>query len=337
MRNICAALALSFLSPIGATAAESRPTVLVRLVAARRGEAPVMISAYGQAAPATTAAVSLNIPQPGQVIQVKVTPGQSVRRGAVLLVFATAPSALASYRQAQTALTLARTQRLHQQQLLAQQLATRDQLAVADKAVADAQAQLAALSREGAGRATTILTAPFDAVVTATPVAQGERPQAGAPLVGLARASGLQVTVGVEPGLRREIRLGAPVRLEPVGGGAAVSGRVIRVDAALNTKSRLVDVDIAAPADAVLSGQAFMAQIAVGSRAGWLVPHASVRVEEGRAFLFQVEAGKARRVEVSISQAGRDVDVVEGALNASLPVVVEGAFQLDDGMAVRTR
>lgn len=319
------------------TAAAPEPSVRVSLAAARRGTAPVVASAYGQAGPATIAARVLSLPQPGEVLAVRVTPGQAVRAGAPLLIFAAAPSALAAYRQAQAALTLAVAQRLHARQLLAQQLATRDQVAAAEKATADAQAQLTALAREGAGRPTTTLAAPFDAVVTTTPVAAGDRPAAGAPLVTLARLSGVQVRVGVEPGWRGRVHPGQAVELRPVGGGPSVAGRVIRVDAALNPRSRLVDVDIAAAEGAVLSGQAFTASIRVGEVAGWLAPHAAVVVQDGRAFVFQVAGGKAHRIAVTVAQPGREVDVVEGPLDAALPLVVDGAYQIEDGAAVRTR
>ncbi len=315
----------------------AEPSVLVTLATPRRGSAPVTIEAYGQAAPASAAVRTLTLAQTGQVLAVRVTPGQAVRKGAPILTFATAPTAVAGYRQAQTALTLARAQRLHAKQLLSAQLGTKDQLATADKAVADAQAQLSALTREGAGRPVVTLAAPFDGVVTAVPVSAGDRPAAGAALATLARASGLQVSVGVEPGRRSQVRVGAGAELRPVGGGPSLQGRVIRVDAALNPRSRLVDVDISAPAGAVLAGQAFEARIAVASRAGWLVPHAAVRIEDGEAAVFQVAGGKAHRVPVTVAQPGRETDVVEGSLDPARPVVVNGAAQLDDGAPVRTR
>jgi RND family efflux transporter MFP subunit len=312
-------------------------TALVKTVQPQHGRAARTVTAYGSAAPSSLSARSLTLAQPGQVTAVLVTAGEAVRKGQPLLTFATAPTAVAAYRQAQTALTLAKAQQQHASQLLAQQLGTRDQQATADKAVADAEAQLSALRREGAGSASVTLSAPFDGLVATTPTSAGDRPAPGATLITLNRTAGVQVTLGLEPGWRSQVKLGQAVRLEPLGGGPAVDGKVIRIDAVMNPRSHLVDVDVAIPAGQALSGQAFRGRVAVGTLDGWLAPHEAVRVEDGKAFVFQVAGGKAHRVEVQVLQAGRDTDVVSGALDPSRPLVTSGAYQLDDGDAVRTR
>jgi RND family efflux transporter MFP subunit len=309
----------------------------VQAVKPRRGAAAKVVVAYGAAAPSTLAVRNLTLPQTGQVTTVQVVQGQAVKKGQVLLTFSTAPTTLASYRQAQTAVKLAEAQRLHAGQLLAQQLGTRDQLAAADKALSDARAQLAALARDGAGRASLSVSAPSDGIVTATPVSAGDRPAAGATLVTVSRNGGVQVSLGVEPGYHALIRPGQPVSLEPLGGGPTVGGHVIRVDAVLNPRSRLVDVDVYAPSGQVLSGQAFKGSIRIGEVQGWLVPHAAVQMADDASFVFQIVGGKAKRVAVEVLQAGRDSDVVRGALDPTRPLAVAGAYQLDDGDPVRTR
>lgn len=327
---------LPFLLSVAAMGtAHAEGTTTVRVATPQRGSAPILVTAYGQAAPATQSVRSLTLAQPGQVAGVLVTAGQAVKRGQVLIRFTTAPASVASYRQAQTAVTLAKAQQAHARQLLSQQLATRDQAGTADKALADAEAQLAALSRDGAGRASTTVTAPFDGVVITLPVALGDRPAAGATLVTVAPSSALQVAAGIEPGWRRQVQIGQSVSLEPLGGGPAIAGRVVRIDSVLNPKTRLVDVDIATAQGAAISGQAFRARIGVGSKAGWLVPHGAVRIEDNKAFVFQLSGVKAVKVDVQVLQAGRDTDVVAGGINPGQPLVTMGAYQLDDGAAVR--
>jgi RND family efflux transporter MFP subunit len=329
------ALSAAVLLAAGPALAEG--AALVQTVQPRRGVEPRTVAAYGSAAPSALAVHDLTLPQGGQVTTVQVVQGQAVKKGQTLLTFATAPSTVASYRQARTAVELAQAQRLHAVQLLAQQLATRDQLATADKALADARAQLAALAREGASRASVTIVAPSDGVVVATPVSAGDRPAAGAPLMTLSQSGGVQVSLGLQPAERSLIRYGQPVRLEPLGGGPEVTGRVIRVDSVLNPRSRLVDVDVYAPPGQALSGQAFRGVINVGELAGWRVPHEAVRVEEGRAFVFQIAGGKAHRVDVRVLQPGREIDLVDGPIESARPLVTAGAYQLVDGDAVRTR
>ena len=323
------------LAVTAAGAAYAVGAAAVKTITPMRGSAPTVVVAYGQAAPAGASVRSLTLAQPGQVSAVLATPGQMVRKGQALIRFATAPASLAAFRQAQTAVTLATAQQAHARLLLRQELATRDQVAGADKAVADARTQLQALSQDGAGRALAVVTAPFDGIVVSLPVAVGDRPGAGATLAAVAPATALQVAAGIEPGWRNQVRAGQGVQLEPLGGGPAIAGRVVRVDGVLNPKTRLVDVDIAASPGEAISGEAFRVRIAVGRQQGWLIPHAAVRVENDQAFVFQLEGAKAVRVEVRVLQAGRDTDVVEGPLDPRRPLVSVGAYQLSDGAPVR--
>lgn len=307
----------------------------VRVAAVRRGTAPTELVAYGEAAPATQAVRSLTLAQPGQVAAVLVTAGQPVRRGQPILRFATAPASNAAYAQAQSAVTVAAGALTHTRQLFSEQLATRDQVAAAEKALTDARANLAALAKDGAQRPVAVLAAPFDGVVAAIPVAVGDRPAAGSTLASVAPAAALQVSAGVEPGERGRVRAGQSVTLEPLGGGAPLHGRVLRVDAMLNPKTRLVDVDISGASAQAIAGEAFRARIDVGSVQGWLAPHEAVQVQDGAAFVYQVAGGKAVKVPVRILQTGRDTDVVAGGIEPNRPLVTTGAYQLDDGAAVR--
>ena len=124
----------------------------VQTVAPRAGVVPDLVTAYGSAAPALDGGMTLSLQQDGRVLAIAVTPGETVHAGERLLDFGASAAAVATYQQAVSALTAARQQRAHTAQLLGQQLATRDQLAQADKAVADAQSTLDALHREGADR-----------------------------------------------------------------------------------------------------------------------------------------------------------------------------------------
>jgi len=128
------------------------PSVLITTETPRQGALPRTLTAYGvvQAAPGSSETLSLL--RAGQVTQVMAAVGQRVQQGQPLLVITADPAALATYRQAVAALALARGERARLAQMLAQQLATRDQLAVADKAVTDAQGNLDLLTR-GAGAA----------------------------------------------------------------------------------------------------------------------------------------------------------------------------------------
>lgn len=323
-------------SPSPDAAATTTPSVLVTLQRPERGGAPDWLTAYGSAAPSVAGTGTISVPQAGQVTRLAVTPGAAVRSGQVLAVFATDPSAVSGYQQAVTALSTARKQRATTAQLLTQQLATRDQLTQADKAVSDAQAALAALRQQGAGQPTRTLTAPFAGVVTAVSVAQGDRTQPGAPLMTVARSGSIVATVGLNPAQAARVRAGQQARLSRLDGGSFLSGRVIRVDSVLNPRTRLIDVDVSLPAGSVLPNEALRGDIAVGTASGWVVPHRALVTANGPSRVFQAADGKAHAVAVRLLLPGERMDVVDGPLDPNRPLIVDGAYQVEDGAAVRT-
>ncbi|MDB5688750.1 MAG: efflux transporter periplasmic adaptor subunit [Sphingomonas bacterium] len=333
-------LPLAGCGPSPDPAAAPDPAVLVSVVRPQQGSLPQLIESYGTASPSANGQVTLSVPQPGQVTSIAVTPGAAVRAGQPIMTFAVSPSARASFLQAAEAFRVAQEQRRTTAQLLTQQLATRDQVAQAEKAVADARTTLAALQAEGAGAAATTLRAPFAGVVSTISAAPGDRTQPGQALATVARAGALVVTVGIDSALRDRLRIGATARLQRLDGGAsspAVPGRVVRVDAMLNPHTRQIDVDIGYPAGALLSGEAMRVSIEIGRASGWLVPHRAVATTaDGKAQIFQVAGGRAKAVPVMVIATTAEQDAVTGPIEPARPSVVDGAYQVSAGDAVRT-
>ena len=311
------------------------PSALVSVTAPVQGSLPQAVTAYGTVAPALTATQTFSEAQPGQIERLLVAPGAAVRHGQALAVFTASPGSRSSYSQAVDAVLAARKQRATTAQLLAQQLATQDQLVQADKALSDTQTALAALRAEGAGNAIHTLVAPFDGVVTAVAVAQGDRTQPGAIIMTVARAGGIVVTAGVDPSDRGKVSVGQPASLVRLSGGSALAGRVLRVSSALNAKTRLVDLDIGFPVGTLLPGEGMQVAIATGQVAGWIVPHRAVVTANGPAHVFQLAGTKARAVAVTVLLVTNAGDVVAGSLDPHRAVIVDGAYQVSDGDAVR--
>lgn len=322
-------------TPPDADRQEGEPSVLVSLTRPTRGSLPQEIEAFGAATPATNGTETISMAQPGQITSLAVTPGSAVHAGQTLATFALAPTARSTFLQAQEALLAAQKQRASTAQLLAQQLATRDQLVQADKAVSDARVALAGLRAEGAGQAVQTLRAPFAGTVIAISAAQGDRTLPGAPIMTLARAGGIVVTVGVDPARRAALSVGQPARLAPLAGGAPIMGHVLRIDSALNPRTRMIDVDLAFPSGVLLPGEGVQATIATGQVSGWVVPHKTVVTADGPAHVFQAVGGKAKAVPVRVALSSDSGDVVEGALDPARPIIVDGAYQVQDGIAIR--
>ncbi len=315
--------------------ADATPSVAVQTQLPREGRMPDMLTAYGSAAPALDGGMTLSFQQEGRVLAIGVTPGERVSAGMRLLDFGASPAAVSAYAQAVSAVAAARQQRAHMAQLLGQQLATRDQLAQADKALTDAQAALDALKREGADRPDQTLTAPFDGIIATIPVAQGDRVQPGATLMTMTRLDGLVVTVGIDPDARGRVHPGDAVHLTSLSANESLDGKVLRVDGTLNPKTRLVNADVSVPAGSVISGAAFRADITVGQLTGWIVPHDAIMSDNQGAYLFQVAGTTAARVDVRVVGTSAAGDIVQGALDPHRAIVVEGNYQLSDKAAVR--
>ena len=320
-------------------------SVLVSTEPVQRGSLPDIVVAYGNVVNGADSIMTLSLQQDGRVTRIAVTAGEAVAAGQILVEFSSSAQAASRFAEAQTALSLAQQQRRHAGQLLTQHLATRDQLAQAEKTLLDAQSDLDALHREGGGKAVQRLVAPFDGVVQGLSVSRGDRVAAGAPLATLARDGGMIVTAGIEPGLRSRVHAGQAVVIADLRGGDPVPGRLLRLAARLNPRTRLLDVDIALPdlsSMALLAGEAVRAEITVGQPEGWLVPRQAVAVDVASRghqvpVVYQTLNGRAVRVPVALDVEQGERELVSGGLDPSRPLVIEGVHQLSDGAAIRLR
>ena len=341
MKRVLAAVLAVLPSVAFAQGSTPQPSVLVTTATPHEGSLGRTLTAYGvvQAAPGSSETLSLL--RAGQVTRILVAAGQTVRKGQPLLLVSADPAALATYRQAVTALTLAQGERGRVAQMLAQHLATRDQLAQADKAVTDAQSNLDVLTRAGGGSAGQTVTAPFDGVVSGLLVATGARIASQAPLITLDRSSSLIVAAGIEPAQRGLVAQGQPAQVEPLDGTGSRQGSVREVGGMLDPTTHLVRVLVdpqpgAQAADAgMLPGGAVRVVMQVGEYRGWLVPRNAVSTDAKGPYVFQLASGKAARVDVQVAGTVGGTTVVTGPLDPKRSLVTSGKYQLQDGAAVR--
>jgi membrane fusion protein (multidrug efflux system) len=303
----------------------------------KQQDMPLTAAAYGDVDAGVPE--SLSFAQAGRLARLKVLPGQSVHRGDVIATLDSDPAATATYAQAANAQAFAQRELGRNQDLLALQLATQSQVDAAAHQLRDAQAALAAQVKLGGAQASMQLTAPFDAVVVSIAVAQGERLAAGAAIVQLGRRDTPRVLLQIEPALSGQLHAGMPVTLTPLQGDATpLAATVTQVQNAIDPKTQMVGAVVplnAAKAERLLPGMRVSAMIELGRRRAWSVPRQAVLSDEQGSYLFQVAQGKAHRVNVRTLVETSGVYGVDGALAAAQPVVVQGNYELTDGMAVR--
>jgi RND family efflux transporter MFP subunit len=297
------------------------------------------VRAWGSAAGDPQHARAISLAHGGQITALKVVAGQTVKRGQPLLSVAPDPATRSAYQQAQSALTLADGELHRVEQLASVRLATQSQLASARKARSDAQAALDAQRAMGGAAAQESVDAPADGVVTALSVGLGERFAASAPLLAFTPAHALVAQLGVQPQDGAKLRAGMPVQLHGVyDAGAGFLGTLSMVGQAVDPQSHLLPAQVELPAEAsatLVAGAALDARIRTADFTAWAVPRAAVLHDEHGDYLFQVEHGHAKRVDVTLRSPDGDTVGVEGPVDAQAALIVMGVYELNDGDAVR--
>lgn len=317
------------------TQPETGPSVAVELTVLHKGSLPRIVSAFGMVGTSPAARQTIQAPATAVVDAVYVEPGEQVAVNAPLLRFRPSPTTAASYTQAVAALQTANQEVQRTRALLGQHLATRQQLATAEKAAADARAALAALKTEGAG-GPQVVRAPFLAIVTAVSTSPGAIVAQGTTLLDLASASEMVLQAGIVPSQAAEIEVGDKASVVPLGEKRAADGEVVLRGSVVDPKTGLVPVDISLPANHFFAAEMAQANIVVGKAEGYVVPHEAILVnDQGTPYVVQAVDGRARRVSVQIVVSDGTKDVIAGALDAAAPLVLAGNYQLTDGMRIR--
>ncbi len=333
-------LLITTLTPaVPCRAAADASIALVRTERLQKQGLADTITGYGMVGVDPRATFSGNFPVAGQLLRLLVSQGEQVRKGAPLAELAVSPTDALGYTQARSNLTFARSELGRITALAGRQLATRSQLDQARKNLQDAEAALAVQQTVGADRTTRLLSAPFSGIVTQVTAMPGDRLQAGAPLMQLARADRLQALIGIEPEEVGRVHAGMTVRVASVFDEHTVyNGRVSKVFGMINPQTRLVDLVVTLQTGsqpAPTPGTRVKGVISLTRRTGFAVPRRAVLKDDGGPYLFVVQNGRARRVAVKTGLETRDRIMVSGRLTAGDRVVVLGNYELRDGMAVR--
>jgi len=315
------------------------PSVLVETAPVQERTLSDTLTAFGVLDPDPDQVLSLSLPHAGLINRVWVRLGQRVKSGDGLLEVITAPDARMQYLQAQSAVDYARRELDRQQRLLAEQLATKANVAAAKKDLQDAAARLDALRQQGMDVAQVTLRAPMDGIVTRLDVSQGQRVQADTTAMLIAAEKRLIARLGVEPEDLDAVQPGVPVTITPVFvPDVQVESSVREVHAMIDPDTHLVEILAPVPEQAtnrLILGSRILGRIRLTSRQGLAVPRSAVLGDAPDAYVYTVADSKARRVPVRTGADAGDLIEVSGALHAGDRVVVSGNYELSDGMAVR--
>jgi len=321
-------------------------TVAVQTVPAQRGPIGQPVRAYGVVSASGSSITTVTLPYVAHIARLLAQPGQPVKRGAPLAAVTADPSAWLAASQAKRALTFAQRELSRTQSLFDKRLATASQVSAAQRSVDDARDALDAQRHMGVGAGIKTIYAPIGGVVLQVSVSQGDQISAGAVIMQIARTdygkpSRPDVVLGIDPDDIGAIHEGDAVTLRGLSSGlshSTATGRVTIVGAAIDSQTQLVDVGASVPlgGSAFIPGTHVSADIATKTGTHWIVPRSCVLTDDQGTYLFQVGPDqKAKRVNVRIAVEDGQRYGVDGSLDAALPVVSVGNYELQDGMGVR--
>ncbi len=310
-------------------------SVLVTTTTVQTGSLPHTVSAYGivQADPSARQAVMA--PVSATVAKISVRLGEEVPKGAPLIELVPNPQPRADYAKARSALRTADELVKHTKELLSLYLATRQQMVDAQRAQADARAALHALQAQGADGPKTLI-APFRATVTKIDGSVGMLVVEGAPLLELAPPNSLVLRAGVVPSDASAIKPGDKATIVPVGVDQRLDATVLLRGAVVDPADGLVPVEISLPSNTLFPGQSAEATITTAHVDGFIVPHEAILInDKGQPYVVQIVDKVAKLIPVRVLDADGAKNVVAGAIDPKAPLVLSGAYQLQNGMKVR--
>jgi len=297
---------------------------------------------YGRVGFDDAAVKNINLAYSGQVIRLPLLAGELVKKGQVLAEIAVDPAVASAYQQALAGVSFAASEVARTKKMLMGQLATKFQLAAAQKRLTDARSQLRQLRQRGFGKSIHVIRAGFDAVVASVSVQAGQRMVSGTTLMRLGHPDRLKVILGVEPEDIRQIKAGNTVLLHTASAPATIiHASVDRVLHAVNPQTRLVDVLVRLVGDQAkpfLPGMTVSAELTGRYLAhALLVPRSALVQQNGKTVLMRVNKGVAYSVPVDVVLEQDDNAVISGDIAKGQVIVTEGVAELHDGDAVRMK
>ncbi len=275
----------------------------------------------------------------GTVSQVRLTPGQIVEAGTVLVALDVSVEE-ADLRAQQAQAVLARTI-LDRRRALTQDLAAAQE--EVDRARADLDVAQAQIARTKALIARKTIRAPFRARVGLADIHPGQYLNEGTQLTTLQGGDeAVHVDFAVPQHVAAGLQLGSLVDVYPAGESAPLSAKIIALDSRIDptTRNAMVRAKIEHSPSMPAPGSAVRIKVRVGlPRKAVAIPVNALRKGPGGDQVFVVEpdgSGKTRahvRQVESGAMLGDEI-IVHVGLTAGEQVAASGAFKLRDGVLV---
>jgi RND family efflux transporter MFP subunit len=307
-----------------ARAAEPAPAAPAAAYVLAYRDVPDLISAEGVVEAVRQSTLAAQIP--GQIVELRVKVGDSVKAGQVLAridpraaeqVVSGSQSQLA---EAQAGLTNALRSYERNKQLFAQKFISKAGLDQAELDYKAAQARVGAL-QANAGQASTAktfttITAPYAGVVAATPIEVGDMATPGRPLVTVFDPGSMRVIATLSQSSLRDVKLQMPVQVEVPAAKLRLTVKQVTLvplaDSRTHTAKLRLELDNAA---GLLPGQFARAYFTTGVARKLVIPeHAVLRRSEVTAVYVLGTGGQPQLRQIRVGDASVDgyIEVLAG-------------------------
>src|SRR6516162_1251902 len=326
---------------IGKEEKKAGPIPEVQVAKVERKTITEKVIVYGSvvAQPGKTHSVSIAFEI--RVRHILVAPGQFVQQNDPLIEIELSPGAQVQFQQAKNAAEAARKEFKQTQERFNLKLATNQDLSTAEKTARDAEAQLTALQRAGAGGDNRIHS-DMSGVIAKVDAQDGQIVPAGGPLVEIVAENEIEVKLGVEPEDLAAAQEGVPITIVPVNdpNSSKVEATVRLVTRRIDPTTRLVDVYVALPQGTkLLLDEYVRGEIQRTEKDALVVPRSAVLPNESREFeVLTVVNNRAVKHTVKIgAENPKEMQVIADDLHEGDPIVTVGNYELEDGVAVEIK
>lgn len=325
--------------------AEEKTLRSVEIVTVGQGDIASAFTYTGKAAPAKEVSVVPTVP--GRVLDYQYDVGDRVSQGAVLFTVDSTDlqnnmrSLQANYNVAKLGLDNAKNTYDSNQLLYDEEIISKNEYDQVKYAYEAAEAQLASIQVQMDNLNKSIsdctVTSPLSGVIASRGIERGSFASQAAPAYTVMDLSTIQVEVSVSEQVLNTIHIGDTVSvLMTAVSDTALKGRVATIaPAAAQTGMYTVKVALNNADGKIKSGMMAEVSFTMAASDGTiLLPRKAVIEKEQEAYVYIVQNGKAKKVNVELGIEAEDTIEIKSGLQKDDAVVIKGQTYLSDGEAV---
>ncbi len=313
------------------------PVAMVTVTPLTRQPLEETLTAYGTTEAAPGESQRFSVPYECRVGKVRVTPGQAVQDHTALLDIEPSQETTLQLDSARQQRAATWNQLKLVRQRLQMNLATQQDLLLAQQNLRAAQIRVQSLEKRGAANVTTI-RATSSGIVSGISVREGQIVPPGIPLIETIDENKIAVRMGIELEDVALLHSGQGVRLIPVHrpGPQPIDGQIRLIAQQVNPSTRFVDILVAPRLQAGLLLNEYMrGEIVVEARNTFVVPREAVVPTPKGYNLYTVNEGVAMAHRITLGlETDYQVEVRGDTLQEGQSVAIVGNSQLRNGMAV---